>query len=244
MLNNLYIHNKILLMSRQFFCQCIRRFSNLGYTSNKPLFLLSTIFIASAISGCVSQCDEKCINQKISEVREVLDDIKHKRERGQDKYNQDKREYDDYYEKLNSGLPSLGIKTHEELLRNCQSYFQLCLLLERTAILQRRLNLLKHTIDEADFKIATLEQNIWKLEKKLDLSDIVPPEEIKLINKLLVDTRVLIEEQVKPSESQDTGKLQKKIFENILNQNSSNSPIFNSPSIESVPTLTSEGEGV
>ncbi|WP_414573005.1 hypothetical protein [Nostoc sp. CCY 9925] len=213
-------------MHKQFFRQCLRESLKSRFSFNNPLLLISIILISFAISSCGSQCDEICINNKIDEGKTVVKQLKEYRsDKLQKQYDDDKNEYDDYYKKLEFELPNLGITTHEELLKSCQTNFELCNLLERAAILQQSLNVLKNKINKSNLKISELEQNIWKLEHKQELKGIISPQEQNEFEELRISTEVLVEEQVKPSEAQDTGKLTQQIFDNIVNKKSGVAPL-------------------
>ncbi|MGK7886284.1 MAG: hypothetical protein AB4057_16880 [Crocosphaera sp.] len=132
-------------------------------------------------------------------------------------YRKYENEYEDYYRTLLKDLPRIGINDHEGLLRNCDRYIKSCNLLQRTAILKHSLEWLDSKISKVNYRISTLDQNLWLLQKKSELGEIASREEQDKVNELIVSTKYVLEEQITPAEDQDISKLEKKIFEKIIN---------------------------
>ncbi|MFB2973218.1 hypothetical protein ACE1CD_30005 [Aerosakkonema sp. BLCC-F183] len=216
------------------------------------LVVILIITTGSMTAGCniifsKNQCsDRECIKNKIEEAENLLRQLQSRRSNElQSIYDRYSSEHQTYYEKLREELPRLGISNHEELLRQCDKYIVTCNLLERTAILQYSLNWLKTKIDKVDLQIGKLDQNIWRLNKKLELSAIASPEDQDKVNELIAYTKVILEEQIAPPEAEDPAKLQKEIFNNIVK--SSPSPTASpeadpSPSPTDNPTASPEAD--
>lgn len=188
-------------------------------------FTLMELLVVVLISGILfffvfrkPGCNDNCLKTKINEAEEALSSLRSYRNYQLGSLrNEYSQEFDESYNKLIDQIPS-SIKSHEELLRNCSNYYQACNLLERTAILKYSLNWLNTKLNNIDRQIGELDQNIWKLQKKRELSGVASPEEQDKINKLIVSTKVILEEQISPPEAQDTGNLEQQIFNDVINQ--------------------------
>lgn len=169
---------------------------------------------------------EQCIRSILEKAEGTLSDLKSfKESKLESLFNEYQDEYRKYYSELKDGIPSTGITNHEYILRNCTSYVRICNLLERSAILQYHLDWLKDKISKADLKISELDQSVWKLKKKLDVIPIASPEDSKRINdvnKVIISTKAILDDKVTPPEAQDTAKIQKDIFDQILSESQRN----------------------
>jgi len=125
-------------------------------------------------------------------------------------------EYKQYYNEIGQRLPRLGLYSHQDLLRNRERYREEINLLERTAILRHSLNWLEPKIAKVDAQISELEQNVWKMEKKLELSTVASPEEQSQVDKIIASTKLILEENITPPEAQDVAKLEQTIFDEIM----------------------------
>lgn len=125
-------------------------------------------------------------------------------------------EYKRHYNDIRQRLPRLGLYSHQDLLRNRERYREEINLLERTAILRHSLNWLEPKIAKVDAQISDLNQNVWKMEKKLELSTVASPEEQAQVDKIIAITKEILEENITPPEAQDLGKLEQTIFDEIM----------------------------
>ncbi|HBE19713.1 MAG TPA: hypothetical protein DEG17_24100 [Cyanobacteria bacterium UBA11149] len=185
--------------------------------------LVATILILGLV-GSIQSCgelpcsDKTCIKKKIAEGKTVLSSLRYRRNYElKSLYDEYDRDYREYYEKLRNQLQASSINKHEDLLRQCEKYIETCNLLERVAILRYSMNWLDEKIANIDLQIGKLDQNIWKLNKKIELSAIASREEQDKVNQLIVSTKVILEEQITPPEAQDTAKLQQEIFDQVVN---------------------------
>lgn len=124
--------------------------------------------------------------------------------------------YNEYYPKLSQQLPDIGIKTHEELLRNCEQYLGLCSSLNRVAKLQYYISKLDDKIKQIGANLIKLDDNVWNMERTLELSQIFTNEELKTVEQLIEETKGKIDSQVPLPEKQDIAGLEEQIFNNIL----------------------------
>ncbi len=121
-----------------------------------------------------------------------------------------------YYNDIRQRLPRLGLDSHQDLLRNRERYREEISLLERTAILRHSVNWLEPKLAKIDAQISELEQNVWKLEKKLELSTVASPEEQAQVDKIIASTKLILQENITPPEAQNVAKLEQTIFDEIM----------------------------
>ncbi len=224
-----------------------------GKKINKWLNLIKLpliILIIGAIFGCQDNSDselapspqiqnkpipcssEVCLKDKIQKAQTQLDSLTERRKQINTLYDEYDRQLDEYLDKLSNKLPSLGIESHENLLRQCDQYIETCNWLERAAILKYSMDWIKNKIDKTDLQIGKLDQIIWKLNKKIELSAIASPEEQAKVDELIVSTTAILEKQITPPEAQDTAKLQQEIFDQVING-------YSTPTPNSSPTESS-----
>jgi len=126
------------------------------------------------------------------------------------------RMYDQYYPQLSQQLPETGIRNHEELLKNCEQYLELCSSLNRVAKLQYYIGKLDDKLKQIGANIIKLDDNVWNMERTFELSQIFSDEELEGVERLIEETKGKIDSQVPPPERQDIAGLEEKIFNNIL----------------------------
>jgi hypothetical protein len=169
----------------------------------------------------------KCLSKKLEEIDKSLSLLKaHQDDKLKPLYENYSSEYNGYYQQLQSIFKAPNsINSHEQLLRRCKDseYIETCNLLERTAILNNSIKWLDGKIKNIKVQIAELEQQKWKLNKKIELKDVASVEEYTKINQLITSTQVMLEESLKPPEAQDIGKIQQEIFDQISSNNSGGS---------------------
>ncbi len=124
--------------------------------------------------------------------------------------------YEEYYPKLSHQLPEIEVHTHEELLKNCEQYLELCSSLNRVAKLQYYISKLDDKLKQIGVNIIKLDDNIWDMERTLELAQIFSKEELESVERLIEETKGKIDSQVPPPERQDIAGLEEKIFNNIL----------------------------
>ncbi|MFO0450607.1 MAG: hypothetical protein ACK52I_18430 [Pseudomonadota bacterium] len=90
------------------------------------------------------------------------------------------RMYDQYYPQLSQQLPETGIRNHEELLKNCEQYLELCSSLNRVAKLQYYIGKLDDKLKQIGANIIKLDDNVWNMERTFELSQIFSDEELGL----------------------------------------------------------------
>jgi hypothetical protein len=173
------------------------------------------------LTGCSEfNCsDKECIQKKIDESTELIEKLKLELDdRLKPKQSEYEAEYKKNVQEVTDGLNDSPIKTHEELLKKCNQYYDVCNKLERAAVLKYSTQFLDSKIRKIDFQISQLEQNVWKINKKMELSEIASTEEQDKINELIAKTKIIIEDVDKtpPLEAQDVAKIQQDIFNNII----------------------------
>lgn len=124
--------------------------------------------------------------------------------------------YEQYYPQLAQQLPKTGIRSHEELLKNCEQYLELCSSINRVAKLQYYIGKLDDKLKQIGANIIKLDDNVWNMERTFELSQIFSDEELEGVEKLIEETKGKIDSQVPPPERQDIAGLEEKIFNNIL----------------------------
>lgn len=124
--------------------------------------------------------------------------------------------YDQYYPQLAQQLPETGIRSHEELLKNCEQYLELCSSLNRVAKLQYYINKLDDKLKQIGANIIKLDDNVWNMERTFELSQIFSDEELESVEQLIEETKGKIDSQVPPPEKQDVAGLEEQIFNDIL----------------------------
>ena len=195
-------------------------------TSRISLFSLAIFFSLSTTSltacGIIGQCsDTKCIQEKIEEGEAAIYELESYRNTNlQPLYDQYSAEYDDYIRELIYDVSKLEISSHEELLENCNQYYQTCNIFERAAILKHSMKWLDSKINKINFNINELDQNVWKSKRKIELSELsTSSEESNQIKELIAATEILLKEDTTPPEAQDIAKIEQEIFNNIINRN-------------------------
>jgi len=124
--------------------------------------------------------------------------------------------YDQYYPQLAQQLRKIRIQTHEELLKNCEQYLELCSSLNRVAKLQYYISKLDDKLKQIGANIIKLDDNVWNMERTFELSQIFSDEELEGVEKLIEETKGKIDSQVPPPEKQDVAGLEEQIFNDIL----------------------------
>lgn len=161
--------------------------------------------------------DIRCITRKIKQGENVVKTLKKRRNSDlQPLYDNYSEEYDTYYELLKYDIRDINVDSHGELLRNCTEHYQICNELERAAILRHSMQWLDGKIKKVDFQVSELEQNIWKMEKKVELSLVASSEEQAEVSNLIASTETLIEENITPPEAQDVAKIEQEIFNSLI----------------------------
>ncbi len=108
------------------------------------------------------------------------------------------RMYDQYYPQLSQQLPETGIRNHEELLKNCEQYLELCSSLNRVAKLQYYIGKLDDKLKQIGANIIKLDDNVWNMERTFELSQIFSDEELEGVERLIEETKGKIDSQVPP----------------------------------------------
>lgn len=126
------------------------------------------------------------------------------------------RMYDQYYPQLSQQLPEKGIRSHEELLKNCEQYLELCSSINRVAKLQYYISKLDDKLKQIGANIIKLDDNVWNMERNFELSQIFSDKELEGVEQLIEETKGKIDSQVPPPERQDIAGLEEQIFKTIL----------------------------
>ncbi len=124
--------------------------------------------------------------------------------------------YNQYYPQLAQQLPGTGIRNHEELLKNCEQYLELCSSLNRVAKLQYYIGKLDDKLKQIGANIIKLDDNVFDMERTFEVSQIFSDEELEGVERLIEETKGKIDSQVPPPEKQDVAGLEKQIFNDIL----------------------------
>lgn len=180
--------------------------------------LVVAIFIG-ILTGCEDSCnDESCIIEKIEEAEIAVSSLKERNREFQKLLSEQSEEYEGYYQELTDNLPYLGVITHKDFLLICEEkYMELCNSLKRSAILRNTINWFEEEIKKGNMQIQILEQNIWELNHKIEIGKVANSrEQQKIVNRILAETKVMVEKNTEPTEDQDTGELEKTIFEEIM----------------------------
>ena len=157
------------------------------------------------------------IPEKIEEGKNLVKELTKKRDRQlKSLYYEYSGDYKRYHQFLESEISINNIESHEYLLRNCTQYYDICNYLERAAILRHSIQWLEVKIEKINFQVSELEQNIWKMEKRVELSELASAEEQEEISRLIASTAILLEENITPSEKQDLGKIEQEIFNELI----------------------------
>jgi predicted nuclease with TOPRIM domain len=180
------------------------------------LKLLIILFLVIGIAAC-SEADGPDLKAQIEKTKKNIVSLKQDRDKKVLPLEMNYMQmHDQYYPYLTQKLPEIGIRNHEELLKNCEQYLELCSLLNRVAKLQYYISKLDDKLKQIGANIIKLDDNVWNMERTLELAQIFSDEELESVEQLIEETKGKIDSQVPPPEKQDIAGLEEQIFDNIL----------------------------
>lgn len=180
------------------------------------LKLLIILFLVISLAAC-GQADGPDLKAQIEKTKKNIVSLKQDRDKKVLPLEMNYMQmHDQYYPYLTQKLPEIGIRNHEELLKNCEQYLELCSLLNRVAKLQYYISKLDDKLKQIGANIIKLDDNVWNMERTLELAQIFSDEELESVEQLIEETKGTIDSQVPPPEKQDVAGLEEQIFNDIL----------------------------
>lgn len=142
--------------------------------------------------------------------------LKKRREEMQKTQAKWKAEYDGIRRELQSALQRTGARSHEELLKSPNVPKQTLNLLNRAAHLRVLVSELDALLVSADQTLVDLDQQIWKLEKMVELNAVTTPEEAAAIQRALVSATELVRERQSAVTRADIAAEEAKLFRELV----------------------------
>jgi len=160
------------------------------------LKLLIILFLVISLAAC-GQADGPDLKAQIEKTKKNIVSLKQDRDKKVLPLEMNYMQmHDQYYPYLTQKLPEIGIRNHEELLKNCEQYLELCSLLNRVAKLQYYISKLDDKLKQIGANIIKLDDNVWNMERTLELAQIFSDEELESVEQLIEETKGKIDSQV------------------------------------------------
>jgi len=126
------------------------------------------------------------------------------------------REFDELRSDLNRKLPATGVKSHQELVSRSDISQHTINLLNRAAHLRVLLAEIDGLLASADRTVLELDQQIWKLNKIIQLNNVTTHEESAAIQRALATATELVAERTSPAKREDIAAEEAKLFDEIM----------------------------
>ena len=191
------------------------------FNKNQLLHILFVSLIVLMSSSCsLFECGQRCIDIKREEVKNKIKDIEHKKKYELfpqlDKYEYRHKKYLDNLKYIKQKSIK-RYSSHEKFSRDCQEYrFETCLVLKRAAKSRNKISLVKKSISKINYLLYELEGILIELDDYKELKGLISNEELDEIEEFIVKTQDLTKDKSLPQVSQDIGKHEKEIFDEIL----------------------------
>lgn len=117
---------------------------------------------------------------------------------------------------LGPALAKTGAKSHEDLLNQTQTQQDTINLLNRAANLRVLLSELDSIVASTKRSLAELDQQVWKLQKVVELKRVASPEEAEAVARALEKATELATRQQTPSKKEDIAAAEAQLFTEIL----------------------------
>jgi len=125
-------------------------------------------------------------------------------------------EFEDLRRTLKKALPETGVNSHQELVSKTDISQQTINFLNRAAHVRVLVAEVDGLLASADRTLLELDQQIWKLEKKIELNNVTTPEEAAAINRALATATELVAERTSPAKREDIAAEEAKLFREIV----------------------------
>ncbi|AKU99441.1 hypothetical protein AKJ09_06105 [Labilithrix luteola] len=117
---------------------------------------------------------------------------------------------------LAPALAKTGAKSHEELLNQTETQQDTINLLNRAANLHVLLSELESIVASTKRSLSELDQQVWKLQKVVELKRVASPEEAEAVARALEKATELATRQQTPSKKEDIAAAESQLFTEIL----------------------------